>query len=336
MTSSSQAAKKLVAEDILAYGKEILRLEADAVSQLSELVDQQFEEAVKKLLALNSDGRVVVSGMGKAGFIAQKISATLASVGIPSFFLHPAEAIHGDLGRYTDKDLTIILSNSGETPEVLRMLSQVKRLGCAIIAITGNVDSQLAKHSDVVLNIGKLDEVGPLGLAPTTSTTAMLALGDALAMTVLKCQNFSREKYAFFHPGGSLGRSLMLVNEVMRSGEEHCVVPEDMKTSEVVHKYTATPGRPGCATIVDSNGKLSGVFTDGNLRRCIDEGADFLEKPISEVMTRNPKSVKPEQLVQEAIHVLSEYKIDQVIVADDNQMPVGIIDIQDVIEFRVR
>jgi arabinose-5-phosphate isomerase len=311
-------------------GRAILRAEAEAILTLSDSLDESFRSAVQLILDMPREGRVIVSGMGKAGFIGMKISATLASTGLPSFFLHPAEAVHGDLGRYTKCDVALILSNSGETYEVLRVLPHVKRMGCSTIAITGSVDSSLGRHSDVTLSIGKIVEAGPLGVAPTTSTTLMLALGDALAMAVLKNRGLTHEEFAALHPAGNIGRLLMVVSDIMRRGDENCVAPTSATVRDVIHRITITKGRPGAAAIVDPDGTLVGVFTDGNLRRCLDERLDFLDKPVEHFMSKNPKSVRPEQLVQEALRVMTEHRIDQVIVVDAAGAPIGMIDIQDV------
>jgi arabinose-5-phosphate isomerase len=315
------------------YAKKVLLTEAKAIEKLADLIDENFDHAVKTILEMPQGGRIVISGMGKASFIAMKFSATLASIGVPSFFLHPSEAVHGDLGRYTKNDISIILSNSGETPEILRMLPHIKEIGCPLISITSSKDSNLAKHSDIVLRIGKQDEVGPLGLAPTTSTTVMLALGDALAMALLNSKEFSLKDFARFHPGGDLGRSLTLVSEIMRTGEENCIVPQTMKTREVIHAISATKGRPGAACVADNKGKLFGIFTDGNLRRCLEEHADFLDHPVSDFATKNPKVIHKDKLVQEALRVMTETKIDQIIVTDDDKSILGLIDIQDLVKF---
>ncbi len=335
-TISKRSGRFVTKRSSCSYAAEILRLESEAIANLAKQLDGSFEQAVGMILQLPEQGRVVVSGMGKAGFVAMKISATFASTGVPSYFLHPAEAIHGDLGRYTKNDIALLLSNSGETAETIGILPHVRRMGCPVIAITGEASSTLAKHSDVVLSIGKVIEAGPLGLAPTTSTTAMLALGDALAMAVLERQNFSKEQFALYHPGGNLGRRLMLVSEVMRRDQENCVVPETMKTREVLHRITVTKGRPGAASMVDAKGRLSGVFTDGNLRRLLEDGDDFLELPIKKIMTANPKTISPEQIVQEALRIMSEFKIDQLIVIDSDRKPVGMLDIQDLVDIRLR
>lgn len=323
-------------ESSAAYAAEILRLEAKAIESLIEHLGSDFDHAVELILSMSAESRVVVSGMGKAGFVAMKISATLASTGVPSYFLHPAEAIHGDLGRYTKKDIALLLSNSGETQETISILPHVRRIGCPVIAITANRKSSLGKHSDAVLCLGDLDEAGPLGLAPTTSTTAMLALGDALAMAVLQRQQFSKEQFALYHPGGNLGRGLMLISQVMRKGEENCVVTQSTKGRDVLHRITSTKGRPGAASIVDTSGKLVGVFTDGNLRRCLEQGSSFLDLPISKVMTPNPKTIDAGRIAQEALRIMSEHKIDQLIVVDAKKKPVGMIDIQDLIDIRLR
>lgn len=316
-------------------GRDVLRAEAEAILGLTESLGENFEQAVEMILALPVGGRVVVSGMGKAGIVGMKISATFAGTGTPSFYLHPAEATHGDLGRFVKGDLALLLSNSGETAEILKIVGAIKRSGCPIVSITAKADSHLAKHSEVVLKLGKLDEVGPLGLAPTTSTTAMLALGDALAMAVLDRRDLTKEEFALYHPGGSLGRQLMTVGEVMRKGEQHAVVKESLLTKEVIHIISTTPGRPGAASVVDNSGKLTGIFTDGNIRRCIDEGDQFLKRPVAEVMGKGPITVSADILVQEALHIMSERKIDQLIVVDDNNIPEGMVDIQDVVGARV-
>ena len=315
--------------DRISYARSIVSQEAQALVAAANLIADQFTRAVDLILAITASGNVIVSGMGKAGLVGNKISATLASTGVPSFFLHPAEAVHGDLGRITAKDLALVLSNSGETEEVVRLLPALKEIGCPIVAITGRPESSLARHSEVVLATGVTGEAGPNALAPTTSTTVMLALGDALAMTVQRERGFTPAQFAFYHPAGELGRSLLLVSQVMRSGPELCVVRESDSAKQVLHAITLTKGRPGAAAIVGSNGKLVGIFTDGDLRRCLDQSENFLAEPISKVMGRAPKSVRPEQLAQEALRLMREYHIDQVLVVDQDSRPVGLIDIQD-------
>lgn len=320
----------------LDYAKKILQIESEAVLKVSELLDTNFDRAVQTILSIKPEGRVVVSGMGKAGFVGMKTSATFASTGTPSFFLHPADAVHGDLGRYTKHDVALVLSNSGETVEVLRTIPHIKGMGSTLIAITGDVASRLAAHADIVLSIGKITEVGPLALAPTCSTTAMLALGDALAMAVSKLKDFSREEYARYHPGGNIGRALTLVSEIMRSGDEHCVVLSTLPTRDVVHRIIKTKGRPGAASIVNEQGKLIGIFTDGDLRRCLDKDTRLLDAPVSEVMSKTPKTIEQGKLIQEALRIMSEFKIDEIIALDADGCPVGMVDIQDILEFNGR
>lgn len=318
------------------YGKSILLDEASAISEAASILDDHFERAVTLINSLSKQGRVIVSGIGKAGIIANKISATFASTGTPSFFLHPAEAIHGDLGRFTEHDVALILSNSGQTEEVIKILPSIKRMGCPIISITADTNSSLAKNSDAAIAIGKQVETGPMGLAPTTSTTVMLAIGDALSMAVLQGKDFTREQFALYHPGGSLGRKLTKVSDIMRSGEELCIVSQTMQTKQVLHAISSTKGRPGAAAIIDSNGTLTGAFTDGDLRRHLEqEGSSFLDLPIVDVMGKNPKSITSDKLVEQALHALSTHKIDQLIVVTTENKPIGLIDIQDVIEFNV-
>ncbi len=317
------------ADNIISYGRSIVGLEAEAINSVIPLIDSSFESAIKQILAIPRGGRVIVSGIGKAGFIGMKISATLASTGTPSFFLHPAEAVHGDLGRYTKDDLALILSNSGETAEILKILPAIKRVGCPVISITATKNSSLAQHSDIIICIGNIPEVGPLALAPTTSTTTMLALGDAIAMTVINQRGFTKEEFSFFHPGGQLGRKLMLIKEVMRHGEENAIISEDALSKEVIHLITVTKGRPGAASLVNKTGKLTGVFTDGDLRRCLEQSNNFLNEPINKFMGKNPKVCSPDQLVEEALHIMTQHRIDQVIVVDTNNRPIGLVDIQD-------
>lgn len=316
--------------NFVAEAVKILKEEASAVTHVAELLGLSFEEAVKLILELSPSGRVLVTGLGKAGIVGQKISATLASTGTSSFYLHPTEALHGDLGRFHKSDLALVLSNSGETPEVLALIPQLRTVGVPIVAITSTSENTLSKHADVVLTIGKLNEAGALGLAPTSSTTAMMALGDALALVVLNARGFTAEQFAFNHPAGNLGRALMKVNEVMRTGNNHCVVSENEPVKEVLRKISLTPGRPGAAAVVDGVGKLVGVFTDGNLRRCLEAGSSFLDAPIASVMGRSPKSITQERFAKEALALLVQLKIDQLLVVDSGGKPIGMVDIQDV------
>ncbi len=317
-------------ESFITEGQNILRDEAKAVAQVADLLGVSFDAAVKLVLELPPSGRVVVTGLGKAGIIAQKISATLASTGTSSFYLHPTEALHGDLGRFHKTDLAIVLSNSGETPEIIQLLPQLRAVGVPIVAITSSDNNTLAQHSDVILIIGKLNEAGALGLAPTSSTTAMMALGDALALVVLNARGFTAEQFAFNHPAGNLGRALMKVSEVMRSGAQQCVVRESELVKDVLRKISLTAGRPGAAAIVDASGTLVGVFTDGNLRRCLESGSAFLDAPIASVMGKNPKCIGADRFAKEALAMLVQLHIDQLLVVNARNQPIGLVDIQDV------
>lgn len=317
--------------DQVEYGRSIIREEIAALSNVADNLDQRFSQAVDRILTLQPGSRIVVSGIGKAGFVAMKISATLSSIGFPSFYLHPADAVHGDLGRFTKHDIALLLSNSGETNEVLRLLPALKQFGSCIISLTRSDQSTLAQHSDITLEMGRFSEAGPLGLAPTTSTTIMMALGDALAMTLVHRRGFSREEFAAFHPGGDLGRSLMLISEIMRTGDAHCVLHCATITRKGLQAITATRGRPGAASIVDDNGVLLGIFTDGNLRRFLEQDTLFLDKPIGEICSRNPLTVLPNQLAQEAARLIQERKVDQLIVVDTAGSPIGLVDIQDLL-----
>ncbi len=311
------------------YGKEVLRMEAEAISNLVAAIDSTFQEAVD--LVFNCKGRTVVTGVGKAGIIGQKISATLASTGSPSYWIHSSEARHGDLGRIMSDDVVLALSNSGET-EVKLLLPVLKKMGAKVIAITGNINSTLAKYSDVTLNIGKIEEACHLRLAPSASTSAMLAIGDALALTVLKKKDLTREDYAFYHPGGELGKTLVTVEAVMRSGTSNPVANENTIVKDALKIMTDTNGTPGAVNVVDKQNKLSGFFTDGDVRRQLQKDAEFLNKPISEVMTKTPKTIMKDCLASEAYRVLKENKIDQLPVVDENLYSVGIIDVQDFLD----
>lgn len=321
-------------EERLARAREVIDIETRAVAQLTETLDSRFLEACDRVLSCT--GSVVVTGMGKAGLIGQKISATMASTGTPSIFLHPAEALHGDLGRIRRDDVLLALSNSGESDEIKRCIPPAKKIGATVIGMTGRTESTLARLSDCVLDIGRPDEACPLGLAPTATTSAMLALGDALAMVVAGERQFSREEYALFHPAGSLGRRLMKVGEVMRRDQELPLVPAGTPVHEVLLRTTGTPGRPGAALVVDAAGALVGIFTDGDLRRLLErDGAARLHEPVDEFMGREPSTVGPDELLEAAAHLLHERRIDQIPVIDDSGKPVGLLDVQDILDVRV-
>ncbi|MBI1849777.1 MAG: KpsF/GutQ family sugar-phosphate isomerase [Planctomycetes bacterium] len=309
------------------YGKQILEVEELAVRKVRESLGPSFDQAVSMLLACTS--RVIVTGMGKAGLIGEKVSATLASTGTPSHSLHPADAYHGDLGRVVKEDIVLILSNSGETEEIVRLLPLIRRVGAKIVAITGSATSTLAKHGDVVLCMGAIDEACPIGLAPTASTTAMLALGDALAMVVAKARRFTAEEYAAYHPGGSLGRKLLRVSEIMRSGDAITVVATDVAVLDALLRMNRTKGRPGAACVVDDDRRLVGIVTDGDLVRHLEKGPGFLSHPVSEIMGRQPKRIGLDRLATEGLQLLRDHKVDQLPVVDADERPVGLLDIQD-------
>ena len=322
-----QPAKKRVS--LLQGARRILKIESDAIRKLIPRLGPSFEKAVELLFECKS--RVIVSGMGKVGFIAGKISATLASTGTPSLYLHPAEAFHGDLGRVTEEDRVLLLSHSGETEEVVKLLSPLKKIGVKIIAMTGNPNSTLAKNADVVLDISVDREACPLGLAPSTSTAVSLAMGDALALTLSKKKGFKEEDFAFLHPGGSLGKKLIKVKDLMRKGKDNPVVNE--KTSVKDALFAITSARAGSCTVVNGSRKLVGIFTDGDLRRQLREnGEKILLAPIGEVATRNPLTVRQDRLAAEALHLLRARKIDELPVVDDHGRAVGLLDVQDLLK----
>jgi arabinose-5-phosphate isomerase len=306
--------------------REVLKIEADAVNQLTRRLNADFVRAVD--LIYRAKGRVVVTGMGKAGIIGQKISATLSSLGTPSLWLHSAEAIHGDLGRVRKEDIVILLSNSGETEEVKRLLPLLKKIGAKVIALTGNLKSTLSKHSDVTLDVSVKKEGCPLGLAPMASTTVMLAMGDCLAACLIDKKGFRKEDFAFLHPGGNLGKRLLLkVEDIMRKGAANPIVHEDKKVKDVL--LAITKARAGSATVVDKTGKLCGIFTDGDLRRHLERDANLTLKKVKDAMTKNPIAISKDRLAVEAMRILEEKKIDEIPVVDNRKRPIGLLDVQD-------
>lgn len=309
--------------------KEVLRIESEAVRDLIDKLNYRLDDTVESICKCR--GRIVVTGMGKPGIIAQKLSATFSSTGTPSLCLHPADAIHGDLGRVTEDDVVIALSNSGETDEITRLLPVIKKIGSTLISITGNLNSTLAQHSDITLDAGVREEACPLGLAPTASTTAMLAMCDAIAIVVLEKKGFKKEEFAFYHPGGSLGKKLLLkVKDIMRKGQANPVVEKDKRVKEVL--VAITSARAGAATVIDEKGKLVGIFTDGDLRRDVEKDTDLLNKEVNDVMTETPITIQQDKLAQEALRILQENKIDEVPVIDKKGTPVGILDVQDLLK----
>lgn len=309
--------------------KEVLRIEAEAIRRLIPRIDSKFEKAVEMIY--NCKGRVVVTGMGKPGLIGQKISATLSSLGTPSLFLHPAEALHGDLGRVTKDDIVIAISNSGETEEITRFLPIVKKIGAKLIAFAGRKKSTLSKFSDITLDVSVEKEACSLGLAPTSSTTATLAMGDALAVALLDRRGFKKEDYAFYHPAGALGKKLLLtVEDIMRKGSDNPIVKENAIIKDVLLKITKS--RAGSASVVNSAGKLVGIFTDGDLRRHLEIDPDLTKKRVSQVMTKGPVTIKKGRLAAEAFKILKDKRIDEVPVVNDQYKPIGLLDVQDLLK----
>jgi arabinose-5-phosphate isomerase len=312
--------------DVLTEGKQVIKEEIGALQSMHESMGEEFVQAVNAVF--NCQGRVIITGVGKAGLIGQKISATLASTGTPSYWMHAVEARHGDLGRVQSGDVVVALSNSGET-EVVQLLSPLRKLDVQVISITGSPESTLARYSDIVLHVGDIQEACPLGLAPSASTTAMLVMGDALSLTVFKMREWTEEDYAFYHPGGDLGRKLIKVREVMRRGGRNPVGSQDITVREALKIMSGTDS-PGAISLTDDNGKLAGFFTDGDFRRLSqDAGGELLEQPVKKVMTKDPKTISTESLAAEAYRMLRENRIDQVPVVDGEHVPVGIMDVQD-------
>ena len=312
-----------------AIAKKVLRIERDAITQMIRRVDGNFQKVVN--LIYRTNGRVIVTGMGKPGFIAQKISATLSSTGTPSLYLHPAEALHGDLGRVTKSDLILALSNSGETEEIIKFLPVVKKIGSKLIAMTGNTRSTLARFADHIIDTSVRREACPLGLAPTTSTTVMLAMGDALAVALLEKKGFKERDFAFYHPGGILGKRLLLsVGDIMRKGAANPVVRDTAKVKKVL--VAITKSRAGSASVVNAAGKLIGIFTDGDLRRHLETNPRLIECEVRHVMTKNPTSITKDRLAAEAFDILRSKKIDELPVVDARKRPVGLLDVQDILK----
>ncbi|CAB3768042.1 arabinose-5-phosphate isomerase [Burkholderia puraquae] len=316
----------------LALARDVLDIEADAVRALRDQLNGGFVQAVALLLGCR--GRVVVSGIGKSGHIARKIAATLASTGTPAFFVHPAEASHGDLGMVTSDDVFIGISYSGESEELVAILPLVKRIGAKLIAITGRAGSSLGTLADVNLNAAVSKEACPMNLAPTASTTAALALGDALAVAVLDARGFGSEDFARSHPGGALGRRLLTyVRDVMRSGDDVPSVGLDATLSDALFQITAK--RLGMTAVVDADGKVAGIFTDGDLRRVLARDGDFRALPITDVMTRNPRTVAPDHLAVEAVELMERHRINQMLVVDADGVLIGALNMHDLFSKKV-
>jgi arabinose-5-phosphate isomerase len=319
----------------LDYARSVIRAEAGAIASMTPIVNGAFVEAAQMLY--DCTGSCIVSGIGKAGIIGRKISATLASTGTPSHFLHPAEAVHGDLGRVRKEDIVMVLSYGGETDEIIRLINLVKQLEIRLISITSDADSTLSRYSDVVLCMGRVNEACPLGVAPSVSTACMLTIGDALAFTVMKARRFSVEDYVRFHPGGSLGAKLMTVEQSMmfRPGEKLPVVSAAGTVRRMLDE-TSDLKRHGAVMVVDGQGRLAGIVTDADLRRQLTrQGPAVLDLTVGDVMTANCKRIRADALASEATAIFHKYRIDELPVVDAEDRPVGLIDVQDIVMIKV-
>lgn len=317
--------------DILAEARDVLQQEAKGIENLIPTLDQNFVNAVHMIM--ESKGRTIVTGMGKSGHIARKVSATLSSTGTPSIFLHPAEGIHGDLGMVTGDDVVLAFSNSGETVEILNILPSLKRIGAKIIAVVGNHNSTLAKNSDVILDASVEKEACPLGLAPTTSTTVALALGDALAIVLLSCHHFTKNQFAIYHPGGALGRKLLMtVENVMHKGNDNPVISEDSIVQDAL--FMMTEKGLGAVSVVDEEDRLVGLVTDGDVRRGLETGSNFLQWPVDAMMTKNPRQITSDKLAAEALHIMEKNQprpITVLPVVDGDGKAVGMVHLTDLL-----
>ncbi len=317
----------------LNYSREVLQLEAQAVGRLADALEEEYLEVLERLY--QSQGRLLLTGVGKSGLIARKMAATFSSTGTPAYFVHAGEALHGDLGMVTGQDILLALSTSGETQEVLRLVPAVKRIGADLIVITSNPQSPLAEQADLVLDTLVEEEACPLGLAPTTSTTAALALGDALAMALLHLQGLSKEDFALFHPGGSLGRKLLTtVEDVLEIRQQNPVVKEDATMQQAL--FIMTDSRMGSTSVIDGQDRLVGIITDGDIRRAIGEGdQQLLKQPVSKIMTVDPSKVKPDLLAVKALKFMEEEEINHLPVVDEKDSPLGMVNFQDLLRAKV-
>ncbi len=323
---------ELTPEHALQLAREVLNQEAKAIETLAHRLGDEFIEALR--LILNCQGRLIVSGVGKSGHIGRKLAATFASTGTPAYFVHAAEAAHGDLGMVTPQDVVIAISYSGETNELLTFIPTLKREGAALIAMTGNPESTLARHADVHLNCHVEREACPLNLAPTTSTTVTLALGDALAVSLLSAKGFTKEDFARSHPGGALGRRLLLhVQNVMRTGEAIPIVNENTTVLEAINEITRK--HMGMTAVINEDGVLTGIFTEGDLRRLIEKVGDIRALVIRDVMTKSPKTIDENELAAAAVKRLNQYQCNQLIVTDANNHVIGALHLHDLINAKV-
>jgi len=332
MTAAENKTPQPAGGNVLELAREVLEIEAAAITALIARLDHDFQRAVD--LILDCRGRVTVSGIGKSGHIARKIASTMSSTGTPAYFVHPAEASHGDLGMVTRDDVFIALSNSGESAELLAIVPLIKRQGAKLISLTGNPDSSLAREADAHLYAGAEKEACPLNLAPTASTTAALALGDALALALMQAKGFSRDEFARSHPGGALGRKLLThVRDVMRSGDEAPRIPDTAMLSDAILEMSR--GRMGITAILDRDKHVLGIFTDGDLRRTLQKGVDLHATPIASVMTRGPRTISPDKLAAEAVQIMEQHKVNQLLVVDGERRLVGALNMHDLFKAKV-
>jgi arabinose-5-phosphate isomerase len=319
--------KLLNEKEILNIAKRTIDIELETLFDLKESLDHSFIKAIEILY--NCKGKVIFTGIGKSGHIARKISSTFSSTGTPSIFLHPAEAIHGDLGIIDKEDVLVIISNSGETEEIINIIPYLKFLNVPIICITGNINSTLAQKSDVVIDIKIKREACPFNLAPTSSTTAILVLGDALAITLMELKGFTKEQFAKLHPGGLIGKRLKKVMDIMHSGEKVPIVYEDMTMKEAIIEITSKGF--GATAVLDRNQNLIGIITDGDLRRYIEKGNDLNNGSVKSAMTKNPKTIKYNETVADALNLMEKYKITVLLVLDENNKLIGILHLHDIL-----
>ena len=320
-------------QEIIKKGKEVVRIETNAISDLTNSIDDEFVKALQILYECK--GRVVLTGMGKSGLIARKIVATLNSTGTASIYLHPTDALHGDLGMVRKEDVVIMISKSGATEELANLIPMLKRLNVKLIAMAGNKDSRLRAECDVLLNISVKEEACPFDLAPTSSSTAALVMGDALAVVLLQMREFTEEDFAVLHPGGSLGKRLSLsIKEIMHKGDSIPVVNEDASIKDVIFEISSK--RLGTTTVVDKNGCLAGVVTDGDLRRLLEKTMDIKSLKAKDIMTRNPKVMKDHYLASFALQTMENFKITTLIIIDDLSKPAGIIHLHDLVNLGLR
>lgn len=332
MTAAKKDVPRSATGNAIELAREVLAIEAAAITALISRLDEGLPRAVE--IILNCRGRVTVSGIGKSGHIARKIASTMASTGTPAYFVHPAEASHGDLGMVTRDDVFVALSNSGESAELLAIVPLIKRQGAKLIAMTGNSASTLAQEADVHLYAGADKEACPLNLAPTASTTAALALGDALAITLMQAKGFSRDEFARSHPGGALGRKLLThVRDVMRSGDDAPRVAENASLIDAITEITR--GRMGMTAIVDREQRVIGIFTDGDLRRALSKGIDIHASTVNAAMTPGPRTIGPDKLAAEAVQIMEQFKVNQLLVVDARQCMVGAFNMHDLFRAKV-